>query len=88
MPLRRRAELLTPGSLLLGNPHDSFECGHEHGTGDRCLAFGYSAEMFEQLAFEAGVRGAPRLRGLRVPPIARPCAARCRGIGRLGSRAR
>jgi len=62
--------LLTPGALLLGNPHDAFECGHEHGAGDRCLAFGYSAEMFEQLAFEAGVRGRPRLRGLCVPPIA------------------
>jgi AraC family transcriptional regulator len=62
-------KLLTPGSLLLGNPGDSFECGHEHGTGDRCLAFGFSPHMFEQLAFEAGVRGRPRLRGLRVPPI-------------------
>ena len=61
--------LLTPGSLLLGNPNDCFECGHEHGTGDRCLAFGYSPQMFEQLAFEAGVRGRPRLRALRVPPI-------------------
>jgi AraC-like DNA-binding protein len=63
------ATLLTPGSLLLGNPDDCFECGHEHGTGDRCLAFGYSAPMFEQLAFEAGVRGRPRLRALRIPPI-------------------
>ena len=34
-------ELLTPGSLLLGNARECFECGHEHGTGDRCLAFAY-----------------------------------------------
>ena len=62
-------ELLTPGSLLLGNAGESFECGHEHGTGDRCLAFAYSPELFERLAFEAGVRGKPRLKTLRVPPI-------------------
>jgi AraC-like DNA-binding protein len=62
-------ELLTPGSLLLGNAGEGFECGHEHGTGDRCLAFAYSPEMFERLAFEAGVRGKPRLQGLRVPPV-------------------
>jgi AraC-like DNA-binding protein len=63
-------ELLTPGSWLLGNARDSFECGHEHGQGDRCLAFGYAPEMFERLAFEAGVRGKPRLKALRVPPLA------------------
>jgi AraC-like DNA-binding protein len=63
-------ELLTPGSLLLGNANDSFECGHAHGTGDRCLAFAYSPRLFERLAFDAGVRGKPRLRAVRVPPIA------------------
>jgi AraC-like DNA-binding protein len=62
-------ELLTPGSLLLGNAGEYFECGHEHGTGDRCLAFGYSPEMFERLASEAGVRGRVRFQGLRVPPL-------------------
>jgi AraC family transcriptional regulator len=62
-------ELLTPGSLLLGNAADHFACGHEHGTGDRCLAFAYSPELFEQLAFDAGVRSKPRLRALRVPPV-------------------
>jgi AraC-like DNA-binding protein len=63
-------ELLTPGSWLLGNARDCFECGHEHGSGDRCLAFGYAPEMFERLAFEAGVRGKPRLKALRIPPLA------------------
>jgi AraC-like DNA-binding protein len=66
----RGRELLTPGSLLLGNARDCFECGHEHGSGDRCLAFGYAPEMFERLAFEAGVRGKPRLAAVRVPPLA------------------
>lgn len=75
-------ELLTPGSLLLGNARECFECGHEHGTGDRCLAFAYSPEMLERLAFDAGVRGKPRLGVLRVPPlqalaplVAEACAA-------------
>jgi AraC family transcriptional regulator len=27
--------LMTPGSLLLGNAGHCFECGHEHGRGDR-----------------------------------------------------
>jgi len=62
-------ELLTPGALLLGNAQECFECGHEHGSGDRCLAFAFSQETFEQLAFDAGVRGRPRFRALRVPPL-------------------
>lgn len=62
-------ELLTAGSLLLGNAGECFECGHEHGAGDRCLAFAYSAEVFERLAFDVGVRGRARFRGLRVPPL-------------------
>jgi AraC family transcriptional regulator len=41
-------ELMTPGSLLLGNPHESFECGHEHGTGDRCISFHYSEEFCDR----------------------------------------
>src|SRR5260221_5616439 len=35
-------ELLSPGSLLLGNEGQSYECAHEHGTGDRCLPSFYS----------------------------------------------
>ena len=41
-------ELMTPGSLLLGNPHESFDCSHEHGVGDRCIAFRYSDEFCER----------------------------------------
>ena len=32
-------DLMTPGSWLLGNPGESFTCGHDHGIGDRCVAF-------------------------------------------------
>jgi AraC family transcriptional regulator len=75
-------ELMTPGSLMLGKPGECFECGHEHGEGDRCLAFGYSPDYLDRLAADAGVRGGLRLRRLRVPPqralapaVAAACAA-------------
>src|SRR5580765_7041839 len=40
------SDMLTPGSLLLGNPGQCFECGHEHAIGDRCIAFRYAPELF------------------------------------------
>jgi AraC family transcriptional regulator len=60
-------ELMTPGSLLLGNSGQCFECGHEHGTGDRCLAFYYAPDYFERLAAEAGHGGSTL--GFRVPRL-------------------
>jgi AraC-like DNA-binding protein len=63
-------ELMTPGSLMLGSPRQCFECGHEHGEGDRCVSFWYAPEYFERLAFDAGSRGtAARFRVARVPPL-------------------
>ena len=56
-------ELMTPGSILLGNPGDSFACGHEHGVGDRCIAFHYSDE------FRAKAEVAPARLHFRVPRI-------------------
>jgi AraC-like DNA-binding protein len=62
--------LMTPGSLLLGNAGDCFECGHEHGTGDRCIAFRYDPEYFAQIASDAGARAAARrFTAPRVPPM-------------------
>jgi AraC-like DNA-binding protein len=49
--------LMTPGSLLLGNGGERFECGHRHAAGDRCVAFRYGADYFERLAADTG---APR----------------------------
>jgi AraC-like DNA-binding protein len=65
-----RRELMTPGSLLLGNAGQVFECAHDHGTGDRCLSFHYSPDYLEQLAADAGVPAAARrFHHLRVPPL-------------------
>ena len=57
-------ELMTPGSVLLGSPGQCFECGHEHGVGDRCLSFQFTAEYFD--AITAGGR---RFQSLRLPPL-------------------
>jgi AraC-like DNA-binding protein len=66
----RSRELMTPGSLLLGSMGGNFECRHDHGTGDRCLSFSYSPDVFERLAFDAGWRGAGKgFRVLRLPPL-------------------
>jgi len=77
-------ELMSPGSLLLGNAGQCFECGHEHGFGDRCISFQYSPEYFDQLAADAGApKSKRRLRVLRLPPLRAlaPLTARaCAGI--------
>jgi AraC family transcriptional regulator len=50
-------EMLTAGSLLLVNADETFECSHEHGAGDRCLAFTYTQSYFERIAADADIRG-------------------------------
>src|SRR5262249_31876683 len=63
-------ELMMPGSLVLGNDGQTFECGHRHCMGDRCIAFSYTPEFFARLAADAGVRAAkPIFRALRLPPM-------------------
>ena len=64
------SELMTPGSLLLGNPGPHFERGHAHGAGDRCLSFRYAPDYFARLAADAGARDSTsRFRVLRLPPV-------------------
>ena len=60
----RDSEVMSPGALLLGNCGRYFECGHEHGTGDRCISFHYTPEFFDR----CGVRGPFPVH--RVPPLA------------------
>jgi AraC family transcriptional regulator len=75
-------ELMTPGSLLLGNAGQYFACGHEHGLGDRCVSFSYDRQHLEALAAEAALpERTATFKILRVPPvrelssvIARACA--------------
>lgn len=67
-------EVMTPGSLMLGSYGQCYECGHDHGAGDRCVSFTYTPAFFEQIAAGAGVPGWEGGFGaLRVPAI-RPTA--------------
>jgi len=67
-PLGR--ELMTSGSLMLGNQEDCFECGHQHDHGDRCVSFWYAADYFERLTTDVGGRvGAVGFRVPRLPPL-------------------
>jgi AraC-like DNA-binding protein len=63
-------EMMTPGSLLLGSPGQCFECGHEHGVGDRCLSFGFTPDYFEAITAYSVTHGSKRVfRSLRLPPV-------------------
>jgi AraC family transcriptional regulator len=60
--------LLAPGAVLLGNHGYCYECGHEHGTGDRCLSFHFSPDYWEGIiAALPGARTA-RFAVPRLPP--------------------
>lgn len=83
----RDRELMTPGSLMLGSPGQCFECGHQHGEGDRCVSFWYAPDYFERLAFDAGARGrAAVFNAARVPPVrSLSSVVACAAAGAAGS---
>ena len=60
--------VLAPGALLLGERGHCFECGHEHGIGDRCLSFHLAHDFLEGVA--AAIPGVRRLAFTtpRLPP--------------------
>lgn len=62
---------LCSGSALLGSPHTRFSCTHEHGAGDRCVAFQFSAERYDELLSLLGGARA----GMSFPRVALPVAA-------------
>jgi AraC family transcriptional regulator len=63
-------EMMTPGSIFLGNTNQAFECGHEHGVGDRCLSISFAPEFFDRLTADAGNgRSGFEFRALRLPPL-------------------
>jgi len=61
--------MMAPGALLLGNSGTCYECGHEHGSGDRCLSFHFKPVYMERII--AGVPGASTLafEAPRLPPL-------------------
>lgn len=66
---RQGTAMLAPGAILLGNPGACYECGHEHGAGDRCLSFHFSPAYMERVT--ADLPGAKRLgfADPRLPPL-------------------
>jgi AraC family transcriptional regulator len=62
---RAGSALLVPGSVLLGNAGACFECGHEHGHGDRCLAFHFTPEFLDGIAD----RSYPAFSAPSLPPL-------------------
>jgi AraC family transcriptional regulator len=52
--------VMHPGAFLLGNPATCYECGHDHSTGDRCIAFHFAPAYFSEVA--ASIAGASRFR--------------------------
>lgn len=52
--------LLHPGALLLGNHGACYQCGHDHGRGDRCLSVRLSPDWFGEIA--AAAAGSSRFR--------------------------
>lgn len=62
--------LLYPGALLLGNAGTCYECGHDHGRGDRCVAVHLDSDFFGEMA--AAVAGTGRYQfpvaAMRAPP--------------------
>ena len=63
------AAVLTPGAVMLGAPGVCYECGHEHGVGDRCIAFHFVPALWEEIV--AAVPGAKQSRVTRpqLPPL-------------------
>ncbi|WP_412177425.1 helix-turn-helix transcriptional regulator [Mesorhizobium sp. YC-39] len=66
---RQGMAMLAPGAILLGNPGACYECGHEHGAGDRCLSFHFAPAYMEGIV--ADVPGTRRLgfAAPRLPPL-------------------
>ncbi len=63
--------VLHPGAFLFGNSAACYECGHDHSTGDRCIAFDVAPDYFAEVA--ASVTGSGRF---RFPTPMAPAASR------------
>lgn len=63
----RGRALFHPGALLLGNHGACFACGHDHGTGDRCIAVNIAPGLFEEIAAANAGDGGARFPTSIVP---------------------
>ena len=63
------AAVLTPGALLLGRPGTCFECGHEHGTGDRCISFHFGQGYWDAILAAVPGAKAAQFAHPQLPPL-------------------
>ncbi|ESY83226.1 AraC family transcriptional regulator [Mesorhizobium sp. LNHC220B00] len=61
--------MLAPGSLLLGNSGTCYECGHEHGSGDRCLSFHFGPAYMDRIVADVPGAGKLTFETPRLPPL-------------------
>ena len=77
---------LYPGSLLLGNHGQCFECGHAHGRGDRCVSLNVGEHLFGEIAAAAGSTSRFRFAAPSLPaPEALPVVSSLEALSSLGS---
>lgn len=60
--------LLYPGSVLLGNDGWCFQCGHQHGIGDRCISLNVREALFGEIAASAASTSRFRFSAPSLPP--------------------
>ena len=64
-------QVMSAGSLLLGNAGKCFECEHQHSRGDHCLAFHFDPATLEEMAAQVeGCRSASFAAGRLAPHAA------------------
>ena len=73
---------LVPGSVLLGTPTHCFQCGHEHGWGDRFISFGFAPETLERVAAQLPGARSIAFGRAALPPLEAliPLAARAASL--------
>src|SRR5215469_6817755 len=63
--------VLHPGAFMFGNSATCFECGHDHSTGDRCIAFHLAPAYFAEVAASIAGSGAFRFPAPMLPATPR-----------------
>ena len=78
----RGRSLMTPGALLLGEAGTCFQCGHEHATGDRCVAFHFAPDLVGETLSGLGGRRAQGFAAPSLPPLERllPLSSRAKTL--------
>jgi AraC-like DNA-binding protein len=83
------AALLAPGAVLLGYHGQCFECGHEHGVGDRCVSVHMTPDFWDQIVTAVPGARTTTFAVPRLPPLPSllPLIAALVAAGRAGDAA-